>query len=66
MKIIQCDNFAREDQPEHLVADNITSESLGKIMLEALQATCHAEGSVWYKMVPNDYRLSRGMADLVE
>lgn len=65
MKIIRCDNFARENQPEHLVAENIENEREAKVMLEALQAMCTDNGPNWYRLVEDDYRLSRGMADLI-
>lgn len=65
MKIIAVDNFNRETVADHLVADNIRSEREGKIMLDALRATCDEHGHTWYRLVENDYRLSRGMADIV-
>lgn len=65
MKIIGTDNFDRENVADWLVADNIKSEREGKVMLEALQSTCSSHGAAWYKLVEDDYRLSRGMADIV-
>lgn len=65
MKIIRTDNFARETVADGIVAVNITGKREGKIMLEALQATCDHHGPVWYKLVADDYILSRGMEDLI-
>ncbi len=62
MKIIT--NFARETIAETLVADHIESEKLGKIMLDALQAITYQNG-MWYKLVPDDYVLWRGMYEII-
>lgn len=65
MKIIQVDNFAREDQPEHLVAENITNDAVAKVLIGALEDTCSDNGPVWYRLVEDDHRLARGMVDIV-
>ena len=65
MKIIAVDNYARETVADRLVADNITIPSEAKIMLDALQKTCGRASSIWYHVRPDDYVLSRGMADIV-
>lgn len=65
MKIIAVDNFNRETVADRLVCSGIKYEPEGKMMLEALQASCSSGGSTWYKLVEDDYRLSRGMADIV-
>ena len=64
MKIVAVDNFARETKADRLVAENV-NETEGNIMLEALRATCTPEGPTWYELKADDYRLSRGMEDLV-
>jgi hypothetical protein len=64
-KIIAVDNFNRETVADYLVADNIFNEEVGKIVERALQKTVKKNDPRWYKLVPGDHRLSRGMADLV-
>ena len=66
MKIIRADNFARESRPESLVAENIRNEEEAKLMLEALQATCHPDDSIWYRLVEDNHILWRGMAEFVD
>lgn len=65
MKIVAVDNSARESVADRLVAEGIRNEQEGETMLKALQATCSEHGSTWYQLKPDDYRLSRGMEDLV-
>ena len=65
MKIVAVDNFDRESRAERLVASNIENEEELQLMLLALQDTCSNDGPIWYRAFPNDYRLWRGMADLV-
>lgn len=65
MKIIHCDNYNRESQPEYLVCENITNEREGKIMLSALQDNPNRSDEAWYKLMPDDYHLWRGMEDLI-
>lgn len=65
MKIIAVDNFNRETIADRLVCSDIKYEPEGKMMLEALQASCTSAGATWYRLVEDDYRLSRGMADIV-
>jgi len=63
-KIVRTDNFNREHVPDRLVADGITSESEGRTMVKALQATCTEYDQDWYVLVPEDYVLKRGMEDM--
>jgi hypothetical protein len=65
MKIIAVDNFGRETVADYLVCDNIKYQAQGKVMLEALRATCDSLSPRWFELVPDDHRLSRGMEDLV-
>lgn len=67
MKIVGFDNLARETIPDTLVAENIKYDHLAKIMCDALNAALCKDDSapVYYRVVPDDYRLSRGMEDLV-
>jgi hypothetical protein len=57
MKIICIDNLARESVSDRLVADNITSSHEADIIIKALLATCTNEGSHWYKIVDDNYKL---------
>lgn len=65
MKIIRTDNLNRESVADGIVAVNITCSAEGNVMLEALRATCDEYSLIWYQLVPDDYILSRGMADLI-
>lgn len=65
MKIIGTSNFDNEAVADFLVCDNIRSKALGDVMINALQNTCSGSSTYWYKLVEDDYRLSRGMADIV-
>lgn len=65
MKIIGVDNLARESVADVLVAENV-SEFYAETMVDALNKRfCHDYGGLFFKLVPDDYRLSRGMEDLV-
>ena len=64
MKIIAVDNLARDSVADRLVAANVNA-SEGTLMLKALQDTCFPGGDTWYQLKEDDYRLSRGMEDLV-
>lgn len=66
MKIICVDNYARETVADRLVADNIKSEEYAKCMCKALCDKYSSEYSTeWFQVVDDNYRLSRGMEDLV-
>lgn len=63
MKVIRVDNFARET-----VADKLIEEGLDEVRAMALVNKMNAEQrgtDWWYRAVDDDYRLSRGMEDLV-
>lgn len=64
MKIIAIDNGARESVADRLVAANVP-EVEGKIMCDALRATCDGNSAWYYNLVEDDHRLSKGMEDLV-
>lgn len=57
MKIICVDNFNRETVSDRLVADNIKNSTEANLMIEALKGTCSVQGSHWYKLVQDDYKL---------
>lgn len=71
MKIIAADNLAREIKADRLVVGAIpnTDEHKAKAteFVTWLNNLGHASnyGGVWYELVTDDYRLSRGMEDLV-
>lgn len=62
VKLIGTDNFNRETIADFLVAENLDPVN-AEIVAAALNA--HNPGDTFYKTVPCDYRLSRGMEDLV-
>lgn len=66
MKIIESDNFGRESVADFVVAEGIKSEAYAKVMCEALQAKYGGEHSQsFFQVQPDDYRLWRGMEELV-
>lgn len=72
IKVISVDNLDREVVADKLIAVPFEAED-GSPAVKVLQAvidqlnslTCHKHGGRFYKIVPGEYRLSRGMADLV-
>ena len=66
MKIIATDNFNREEIADKLVAEGIVFKDYAKVMCKALNAHFGGEqANDCFKVVEDDYRLSRGMQDLV-
>ena len=65
LKIIWTDNFNNETVADRLVASGIKHRAEGEAMLKGLRDTCTESGPNWYNLVEDDYRLSRGMEDLV-
>lgn len=65
MKIIWTDGLNRDNIADRLVATGIANEREGKLMLESLRISVAGDDTEWYEMVPDDYRLSRGMGDRV-
>jgi hypothetical protein len=67
MKIVATDNFGREAVAEFMVAENIRDENYANIMCEALNKKyCDHDGAIThYKVMPDDYKLWRGMEELV-
>lgn len=65
MKIIGTDNLARESVADILVAENVR-EFYAAAMVEGLNKRfCQGDDGIFFKLVPDDYRLSRGMEDLI-
>lgn len=66
MKIVCMPNFPNEVIADFLVAENIKSEEHAKVMCDALQAEFGGENSsAYFQVMPDEYRLWRGMRDLV-
>lgn len=65
MKIICMDNFARETIADRVVAENVKPGVEADAMLRGLIDTCWPNGPNWYKLVEDDYKLCRGVEDLV-
>lgn len=64
MKLILMDNLDRETVADILVAENIQNNELADILLGRLET--YFKGSAWWPTLkPDNYRLSRGMEDLV-
>lgn len=63
MKVICTDNYARESVADRLVAEGLTEEQAAAKVGD-LNVT-NRNSNDWYRAVSDDYRLSRGMEDLV-
>ncbi|KKL62672.1 hypothetical protein LCGC14_2182840 [marine sediment metagenome] len=58
LKVIQTDNFDTESVSDVLVAENVSSERLGKIMTDALnEKLSGSNSSVYFKLVEDDFKL---------
>ncbi|ALS22183.1 hypothetical protein [Paenibacillus naphthalenovorans] len=64
MKIIAVDNFGRESVADKLIAENV-SEYWGKYIVELMNDKQHDDSLHYFKLVSDDYRLWRGMEELV-
>lgn len=68
MKIIRIDNFAREHVADVLIAENV-SQYHGRRIVDLLNKTedkiFNGNSEDYYKLVDNDYKLWRGMEELV-
>lgn len=65
MKIIRVSNFNIETEAEYVVADNIKHEKQANIMCNALNVDVGPQSDDYFRVVPDDYVLWRGMADIV-
>ncbi len=67
MKIVAVDNYANEAVADVLVAENITNKSYAEVMCKALNDRyCNNDYAArHYQVKEDEYRLSRGMEDLV-
>lgn len=64
MKIIAVDNYNRESVADFLVCENV-NQSYGERFVKFLNDQVRDGDPRWYRLVADDHRLSRGMADLV-
>lgn len=64
MKIIAVDNFAREYIADTLIAENV-NEYMGKRIVDLLNDKENEHSQDFYRLVPDDYVLWRGMEELV-
>lgn len=69
MKIVGTDNLARETVADHLWLDDIpdvhAAHMLATRVCDKLNERLGDEAGTFYQLKPDDYRLSRGMADIV-
>lgn len=66
MKIVCTDNYARDTVADRLVAEGVKHEGEALAMAAGLNGAFGGENSPnYYKAVPDDYRLWRGMEELV-
>lgn len=63
-KIIAVDNYARESVADSLVCENVT-ETYGNTIVELMNADLSRPDNNWYKLVPMDHKLWRGMEELI-
>ena len=63
MKVIRTDNYGRDEIADDYIMGFLTDAEADELV-EVLNRVNH-DDHWWYKSVANDYRLSRGMADLV-
>ena len=63
MKLIQIDGYQRDTVADVLLVSGLDREE-GSIVLEAFIEAWGSD-SIWFCLVGDDYRLSRGMEDLV-
>lgn len=64
MKIIGMDAYDRESVAHVLVAENV-NPAYCDVLVDVLNATKSAHTELYYVAKPDDFRLWRGMEDLV-
>jgi len=64
MKIIAVDNFGRESIADKLIAENV-SEYWGKFIVDLMNDKQHDDSLNFFRLVNDDYKLWRGMEELV-
>lgn len=68
MKIIGTDNLNRDEVKDRLFMEGVNESDVPfaiRVCESLNDMLCHDHGGTFYKIVPDDYRLSRGMEDLV-
>lgn len=70
MKIIGTDTLARETVADKLLISDIPNTDYNRLRAKSFcnwlnKFTCDELGGTYYRVVDNDYRLSRGMEDLI-
>jgi len=65
VKIICTDNFAREERADSLVAENLREDYAEEIAKFLNEKYGGADSPNYFKAVPDDYKLWKGMEELV-
>lgn len=65
MKIIAASNHDLETYAQYFVAENIPTKELAKLMCEGLNKNVTDSFPTYYREVEDDYKLWRGMEDLI-
>ncbi|AGR47661.1 hypothetical protein PHIM7_19 [Sinorhizobium phage phiM7] len=63
MKIIGVDNYNREYCADVLICENVRNTYIGNLIVEYLNSLATTDN--YYKLVEDDYRLWRGMEELI-
>lgn len=64
MKIISVDNYNREDVADVLVLERVPP-GVARALVDKFNDEAGPNPARWHRAVADDYRLSRGMEDLV-
>ncbi|RWX70455.1 hypothetical protein EN780_03410 [Mesorhizobium sp. M4B.F.Ca.ET.089.01.1.1] len=70
MQIVSVDNLNRESVADRLVVGSIPNTDQHRAKAQQFcdwlnTFTCHGHGGRFNRLLPDDYRLSRGMEDLI-
>jgi hypothetical protein len=63
MKLIKIDGLDRDYIPDVLIKDNLTQEEGIKLLQEVIAN--YGSDLVWFELVEDDYRLSKGIEDCI-
>ena len=63
-QVVVSSNYSDETFAEYIIAQT-PSESFGEILAESLNSMGDGYGTAYYKLVPMDYVLWRGMEELI-
>ena len=64
MKLIAVDNFGRESVADRLIAENL-SDYWAPFLAESANRNTAERSDIYFRAVPDDHVLWRGMEDLV-